>query len=295
MRAPASTRENLVGSLWMICAMAAFAVEDGFIKQASQSLGTGDILIYFGLGGSIFFLILSTIYKIPLKSKDSLSRPMKIRVLLEIIGRLFYALALAYIPLSTATVILQATPLVVVASAAVIFGETVGWRRWTAIIVGLSGVLIIVQPGGDGFSALSLLAVIGMLGFAGRDLASRAAPASVSTVTLGLYGFAAIVVAGGILLIWTGAPLSLPTRQAALPLIGAIVFGVAAYSCLMRAMRIGDVSAVTPLRYTRLVFGVGLGVVMFGENLTTAMIAGSALIVASGAFILLKSPTRAQG
>lgn len=64
-----------------------------------------------------------------------------------------------------------------------------GWRRWFAIIVGLIGVVIIIQPGTDSFSVLSFLAIVGMFGFAGRDLASRAAPATLSTNILGLTAF----------------------------------------------------------------------------------------------------------
>ena len=81
---------------------------------------------------------------------------MRVRVFFEITARLFYTLAISLIPLSAATVIMQATPLVVVIGAALFFGEKVGWRRWTAIIVGLVGVLIIIQPGTDSFSACLL-------------------------------------------------------------------------------------------------------------------------------------------
>ena len=169
------------------------------------------------------------------------------------------------------------------------FGEQVGWRRWTAIFIGLAGVLIIIQPGSDGFSALSILAVIGMLGFAGRDLASRAAPASLSATVLGVYGFLAVVVAGVAFSLWDQAPFVRPDSQTAATLLGAIVAGVAAYTCLMTAMRTGEVSAVTPFRYTRLIFGIALGVILFGERISTAMVIGSALIVTSGLFILWQS------
>jgi drug/metabolite transporter (DMT)-like permease len=211
---------------------------------------------------------------------------MRIRVIFEIVGRLFYVLAIALTPLSAATVILQATPLVVVAGAALIFGEKVGWRRWFAIFVGLVGVVIIIQPGTDSFSVLSILAIVGMFGFAGRDLASRAAPATLSTNILGLYGFLSIVVAGGIFSIWESAPFVRPEIETSFYLLGAILAGVVAYSCLMKAMRSGEVSAVTPFRYTRLLFGISLGVVMFGEQLSSAMVFGSSMIVISGLFIL---------
>ncbi|UTH49785.1 DMT family transporter [Loktanella salsilacus] len=270
----------------MVLAMALFAVEDAFIKTAALTLPIGQVLILFGLGGACVFAALLRLNGMALFVPDVLSRPMRIRAVFEVTGRLFYVLAIAMIPLSAATVILQATPLVVVAGAAIVFGETVGWRRWTAIIVGLIGVIIIIQPGTDSFSALSLLAIIGMFGFAGRDLASRAAPASIGTLRLGLYGFCAVIVAGALYTLWEGAGVIRPTPLAALSLLGAVGAGVAAYASLMKAMRTGDVSAVTPFRYTRLLFGIGMGVVLFGERLTTATWAGSALIVLSGLFIM---------
>ena len=280
---------NLIGSLWMIAAMAVFAIEDALIKAVATTLPMGQILIIFGGFGAALFALIARSKGQSLRNPDVLSKPMRIRVCFEITGRLFYFLALAMIPLSAATVILQATPLVVVAGAAIVFGEQVGWRRWTAIFIGLAGVLIIIQPGSDGFSALSILAVIGMLGFAGRDLASRAAPASLSATVLGVYGFLAVVVAGVAFALWDQAPFVRPDSQTAATLLGAILAGVAAYTCLMTAMRTGDVSAVTPFRYTRLIFGIALGVILFGERISTAMVIGSALIVTSGLFILWQS------
>lgn len=270
----------------MVLAMAAFAVEDSLLKVATQALPVGQVLILFGLMGAMIFALLAKRAGTPLLSRDVISRPMRIRVCFEVMGRLFYTLAIALTPLSAATVILQATPLVVVGGAALVFGERVGWRRWSAIVIGMIGVLVIIQPGRDSFSALSLLAVLGMLGFAGRDLASRAAPVSLSANVLGVYGFLAIVLAGGLFSIWQGAPFVLPETRPALCLLGATLIGVIGYSSLMRAMRIGEVSAVTPFRYTRLLFGIGLGVLVFGETLSPAMMLGCGLIVLSGLFIL---------
>lgn len=279
-------KANLAGSAWMIAAMAVFAIEDAFIKAASVTLPVGQVLVVFGLGGALVFAALALFNKEPLYTADVVSRPMCIRVIFEIIGRLFYVLALSLIPLSAATVILQATPLVVVAGAALVFGEKVGWRRWAAIVIGLIGVVVIIQPGTESFSALSLLAIIGMIGFAGRDLASRAAPAKLSTAILGLYGFLAIIVAGGVFAVWQGVAFVMPDPGTSLYVLGAVLAGVVAYSCLMKAMRTGEVSAVTPFRYSRLLFGIALGIMLFGERLSLAMVVGSALIVVSGLFIL---------
>ena len=276
---------NLLGSVWMIAAMAIFAIEDSFIKTASKTLPIGQILIIFGLGGALIFACLARLNKEALFSRDVVSRPMRVRVVFEVVGRLFYTLAISLIPLSAATVILQATPLVVVAGAALVLGEKVGWRRWTAILIGLVGVLVIVRPGTESFSLLSILAVIGMFGFAGRDLASRAAPASLSTLILGLYGFLAIVVAGVAFSVWQSTPFVRPGLETSSYLLGAVLAGVTAYSFLMKAMRTGEVSAVTPFRYTRLLFGISLGVLLFGEKLSFSMLFGSGLIIVSGLFI----------
>ena len=270
----------------MIAAMAVFAIEDALIKAASTMLPVGEVLVLFGLGGALAFAFVALIDKQPLYNPGVVSRPMLIRVVFEVSGRLFYVLALSLIPLSAVTVILQATPLVVVAGAALVFGEKVGWRRWTAIFLGLVGVVVIIQPGTEGFSMLSLLAVLGMLGFAGRDLASRAAPATMSTAILGLYGFMSIIVAGGLYSAWQGVAFVMPDARISLYVLGAVLAGVTAYSCLMKAMRTGEVSAVTPFRYSRLLFGIALGIVLFGERLSLAMVVGSGLIVVSGLFIL---------
>lgn len=292
-KAATDHQANLIGSVWMVAAMAAFAAEDAFIKAAARDLPIGQVLILFGLGGVCVFACLAAVQKERLFTSDVMSRPMRIRAVFEVSGRLFYVMALALTPLSSATVILQATPIIVVAGAAMVFGERVGWRRWCAIAIGLAGVVVIIRPGSDSFSPLSILAVLGMLGFAGRDLASRAAPSSLGTSVLGFYGFLAIVIAGVVYSTWHGAafvPLK-PTAMVFLP--GAVLFGALAYTALMKAMRTGDVSAVTPFRYTRLLFGIGLGVVLFGESLDTAMLAGSGLIVLSGLFILWRGKASA--
>ena len=278
--------KNLLGSIWMVVGMAIFAIEDAFVKAASVALPVGQILIMFGLGGAFIFACVIKLKNEPLFVREVVSRSMLVRVFFEVLGRLFYILAIALIPLSAATVILQATPLVVVAGAALIFGEKVGWRRWTAIILGLIGIAIIIQPGTDSFSVLSVLAVVGMIGFAGRDLASRAAPASLSTWILGLYGFLSIIVAGIFVSVWQATSYVLPNVEMSLYILGAVFAGVCAYSCLMKAMRTGEVSAVTPFRYTRLLFGIALGIALFDEQLSYSMMAGSVLIVISGLFIL---------
>lgn len=273
----------------MITSMAFFAVEDTLIKFVTSTIPIGQILIMFGLGGALIFFLVAHFKNEKIMLRDMLLLPMYIRALFEIIGRLFYVLAISLIPLSTATVIIQATPIVVVAGAAIIFGEKVGWRRWTAILLGLFGVIVIIQPTAENFSFLTVLALIGMIGFAGRDLASRAAPENLSVFILGLHGFIALAFSGLIYTIWDDANFVMIDIDTMGFMVGAVVFGVAAYSCLMKAMRTGEVSAVTPFRYTRLIFGVSLGVFFFNESLNYSTVLGTILIVISGLFILSRN------
>jgi len=216
-----------------------------------------------------------------------------IRAFFEILGRLGYTVAIALTPLSSASAILQAAPLVVAAGAVLVFGEKVGWRRWLAIVIGFIGVLMILRPGTGGFEPLSIFAVLGMIGFAGRDLATRAAPQSMTNAQLGLYGFAMMAVAGVIALSWTGGAM-LPEGTSSLLLLAAIIMGVVGYSCLTGAMRTGEIGVVAPFRYIRLVFAMILGVLVFAERPDVMTLLGSAVIVASGLYTVFRGQ-RAKG
>lgn len=272
----------------MVAAMAGFAVEDMFLKAAAGHMPAGQVILIVGLVGVAVFGAMARHHGEPLLPRAFLHPALIVRTGFEIAGRVFYSLALALTPLSTTSAILQATPLVVVAFAALFMGERVGWRRWSAIVVGFAGVLVILRPGLEGFSALSLLAVAGMLGFAGRDLATRAAPRVLSNRQLGIAGFAVLAFAGLVLLTWSGGAV-MPGAQGAALVAGTALFAIMAYHALTGAMRTGEVSFVTPFRYTRLVFAMILAVAIFGERPDAATLAGSALIVAAGVYTLLRS------
>lgn len=277
--------ENQRGSLFMVASMAGFAVEDMFIKSAARAMPVGQVLVLMGLLGVLWFGTLARRAGQPAFPATLRSRTMALRSGFELVGRLFYALALALTPLSVTSAILQATPLVVVAGAALLFGEKVGARRWALTALGFAGVLVILRPGLQGFDALSLLAVVGLLGFAGRDLATRAAPPALSNAQLGVAGFAVLALSGLVILGFQGGPV-LPAALPFAKALGATAFGILGYSYLTRAMRTGEVSVVTPFRYTRLLFALILGVAVFGERPDFATLIGSAMVVICGILIL---------
>ena len=283
--------ENLRGAALMTLAMALFALEDMFVKRAALHLPVGEVLMLFGAGGMVIFAALTLGSGQPLWHRAVASRLMLLKAGFEVTGRIGYTLGIALTPLSNASAILQATPLVVVAGAALIFRERVDVRRWAAIGLGFLGVLVILRPGLEGFVPAALWTVLGLLGFAGRDLATRAAPRVLTNFQLGFYGFAALIPAGAIILAVTGGATQ-PQPMHLAPVAGAIVFGVIAYWALTKAMRMGEVAVVTPFRYTRLIFALILGVLVFGERPDAATLAGAALVVASGVYTLLRSARR---
>ena len=279
--------DNQRGSLYMVASMAGFAVEDMLLKSASHVMPVGQVLVLMGALGVLWFATLARRARQPAFPMALWSRTMALRSAFELVGRLFYALALALTPLSVASTILQATPLVVVAGAAAIFGEKVGTGRWVLTALGFAGVLVILRPGLEGFDALSLLAVVGLLGFAGRDLATRAAPPSLSNAQLGVAGFSVLALSGLVILAFQAGPV-LPNPQGLAKVIGATAFGILGYSYLTRAMRTGEVYAVTPFRNTRLIIALILGMTVFNERPDIPTLFGAAIIVACGILILTR-------
>lgn len=279
---------NLRGAMFMVLAMAAFSLEDMFYKSATGDMPAGQALVIFGVLGLAIFVALTVVRGQRPVTPAMLGPGLLLRSAIELLGRVFFALALAYSDLSSTSAILQATPLVVALGAVVFFGETVGWRRWLAMAVGFAGVLIVLRPGTDAFSAGSIYAVLGMLGFAGRDLATRAAPPAVSNLQLGVLGFAVLTVAGGVIMLAFGETPIVPNPPTLAKLGLAAVVGVTAYNAITTAMRTGEVSVVAPFRYTRLVFALILALLVFGEQPDLATLAGSILIVGSGVFTLLR-------
>jgi drug/metabolite transporter (DMT)-like permease len=285
--------DNLKGAILMTGSMAGFAVEDMFLKAAARNVPLGEVITLFGLCGLVAFAILTIWQGAPILSRRMVTRPMLVRSGFEVAGRLFYAFAITLTPLATAGAILQSAPLIVVAGAALIFGERVGRVRWAAILCGFAGVLVIIRPGLAGFDALAIFAVLGTIGFAGRDLATRAAPPQLTNMQLGVMGFAMLTLAGLGIVLWQGG-LVVPDGRLAALVLGASVFGVGAYYLLTAAMRTGEIGAVTPFRYTRLLFAMILGLMVFGDWPDRWTLAGSAIIVAAGLFLLLSIRAESQ-
>lgn len=279
--------DNLIGITLMISSMAMFAVEDAFIKKLADGMGTGQILVFLGIGGFALFALIAKRQGKRVFSRDLLLRPFLLRNFGEIVGTSGYVLAVVLTPLSSASAILQATPLAVALGAAIFLKQAVGWRRWVAIGAGFIGVLIVIRPGLEGFQPASLFAVQGVIGLSIRDLATRAMPGHVSSMVLSAYGFGVVVPAGLMMMLFEGPAVMPDTLQAAY-IAAALIVGPVGYYMIVAAMRVGDVAVVTPYRYVRLVFAIIIGVLVFGEVLDFYTILGASIIIGSGLFTIYR-------
>ena len=280
--------DNLRGAMLMIVAMLGFAIEDTLIKIMADDLPSGQILMMLGAGGTIVFSVIAAITKqVPMRL--SMFRGASgVRAVSEGIAALGFVSALALVPISLVTTIIQASPIMVTLGAALFFKESVGWRRWMAIVIGMIGVLIVLRPFGTSFDPLALLAVIGVIAMSARDLATRQIKQNISTVQLSAIGFLATIPAGALGLFLAGATPVMPDLRVIGTCLFAISIGVPSLYCIIAAMRIGDISFVTPFRYTRIVFGLLAGLIVFNETLDAYTLIGAAIIVASGIYTLLR-------
>jgi len=276
----------------MVAAMAGFALEDVLFKQLAARLPVGQVLTVVGAGGGLIFTAFARAGGRSLLTRDLLSRPVLLRNLTEAVGSAVFVTALVLSTLSGVSAILQATPLVVTLGAALFLGEKVGWRRWTAIGVGFLGVLLIVQPGTAAFEPASLFAVATVILLAIRDLSSRAVPAGIASTQITAWGFFSAVPAGVLMLLATGVRPVMPDSAEFVRFGAILIVGGIGYYSLVAAMRIGDVSAVVPFRYTRLVFALVLGRLVFGERPDSLMFTGAALIVGTGLYTIWRSAVR---
>jgi drug/metabolite transporter (DMT)-like permease len=284
--------DNFKGMAWMTLAMLAFALTDMFIVFTTAELAVGQILFLFGLGGSVLFGLWARFQGHAWWTRTLLLRPVMVRNGAEVLATVSFIVALSLIPLSTLSAVIQANPLLVTLGAAIFLGEKVGWRRWSAIFVGLIGVLIIIRPGAQEFDPNILLAVAAAIGLSLRDLATRPVPKSVPTTVLASYSFAAVGIAGAVMMPFAGG-FAMPSPVVLGYVIAGIGMGMVAYFAITSAMRVGDISVVTPFRYTRLVFAFFIALVVFDEQLDALTILGVSIVIATGLYSLWRE-TRAH-
>jgi len=286
--------DNAKATLLMVGSMAAFAVEDLFLKRAAMALPPGQVIAMMGLGGAAVFWLLAALRRQPIVTARALKGAPMLRSLSEAGATMLYITALALIPLSVNSALLQASPLVVTMGAALFLGEPVGWRRWSAIALGFLGVLIVLQPWNDQFHIAGILTVFCVIALASRDLSTRAMPADIGTFQIVTWAYMALVPAGLVLMAIAGDRLTAidPTRWFDLAM--ALLSGLVGYYAVTAATRLGEAAAIAPFRYTRLVFAMALAMLFLGERPNAAMLIGSVFIIGSGLYTFARERLRGR-
>ena len=279
---------NLNGISLVVLAMAAFTVEDMFIKHLSTTLPVGQILMILGLGSSAIFATLAISRGHSLWAPAAWRPAPVIRALAEAVAAMCFATALSLVDISVVAAVFQVTPLAITMGAALFMGEQVGWRRWSAIVIGFLGVLLIIRPGLEGFDASVLFVLVSVAFVSLRDLVTRLVDASVPSTVVSFQGFASLIFAGGLMLLFAPGDAQFMDHSETGMMLGGVVFGAIGYFGIVSAMRIGDASAVTPFRYTRLLFAIIVGVAVFGERPDTLTLLGAALIIGTGLYTFLR-------
>lgn len=274
----------------MIAAMALFVVNDAFVKLATTAYPTGQVLALRGLVATAAALALVRGLG-RFSDLRALANPMVIvRASLEGLVAVAFITALAHLPLANITAILQAASLFVVALAALLGIESVGWRRWAAIGIGFVGVLIVVRPSSDGFNTYTLVALLSAVLVSVRDLVTRQIQSKVpstvvtfsTTIVVGLTGLAL-----GLAEDWQ--PLRM--RETIYLVCAALFVALGNYGIIV-AYRDADVSLVSGFRYTVLVFAILVGIAIWGDWPDGPALVGASLIVGSGLYTLHRQRVR---
>lgn len=289
-----SFSDNTTGAALMSGAALAFVLNDFLMKLVFAELSVVQGVFVRGMMVSPLLLVVcfsnrQLFVRLPRRDRGLVFW----RTVLEIAITFCFLLALSELSLAHVTAVLQAVPLILTAIAALVLNEQVGWRRWAAVCTGFIGVMLVIKPGLDGFSLFSLSVLAAAVLIAVRDILTRRLSTKTPSLFVGLVTAAAITVAGGLATLQTGW--QAPSETSWLLMAGAALAIPAAYVLSIATMRVGDVSFVTPFRYTAIVFATGLSSVMTGHLPDNLSLAGTAMVIAAGLYCLHREHVLGRG
>ena len=276
--------DNRRGIFAMSLAMALFIANDALVKQVSATLPGPQLIFIRGLMATTLVLIMAQAMGHLKNWRLMLNKRLWVRGSLDAAASLAYLTAVFHLPLANATAINLSSPLFITAFAIVFLKELVALQRGLLILLGFTGVLLVVQPSSEGFNVYAWLAVLATLLHAMRDTLTRGIGLHVPALLITLSTAVSVAVAaGGITLTQTWTPVD--SISLAL-LFGASLFLSMAYYLLIVAMRSGEMSLVAPFRYSGLLFALLIGYVVWGDVPNLLGWAGIFLLAISGLLIL---------
>lgn len=281
----AAAAENTSDTPRALVLMASSAVLFGLmavsIRLASSSVHVFEIAFFRNFFGLLFALPLLVGPGLSLLRTQRMSLYL-IRCALGLVSMLCSFWALVYLPLSQAVAISYSIPLFVTIGAVIVLGEVVRMRRWSAVIVGFIGVLLIVRPGTEAFSMGTLVALTGAAlaasAYISVKILMRSEPANAAVIWMVLILSPLSLVPA--LFVWTW-----PQPLAWLYLLATGLFGTLAQICLTRAYRLAELSALIPLNFIQLPVVAVLAFLLFGEHIDATTVIGAIVIILASVYI----------
>ena len=286
--------DNVRGAIYMMLSMAGFVFNDTLMKSLSADLPMFQAIFLRGVAATVLIGTLAWHRRaLWYRPSGAVVRIIGLRVIGEIGATVCFITALFNMPIANATAILQVSPLAVTLGAALFLGEAVGWRRYSAIIAGFLGVMLIVRPGSDGFTVYSVYALGAVVFFVLRDLVTRRLPPEVPSLFVTVISSISVASMAGIMVAadsWqpvTLYQLGILTLAAVFVLVGYL-FGV-------MTMRVGDIGFISPFRYTVLIWAMILGFLVFGDVPDALTLVGSAIVVLTGLYAFYRERRLSTG
>ena len=283
----ANLSENMRGAVYMMACMAALVLNDALTRLVGGLLSVYQTMF---LRGMVTCVLIAAMAAQQGALICRVSRGDLIVIGLRLVGgigsTICFLTALFNMPFANLSAIAQSMPLAMTLGAALFLREAVGWRRYLAICIGFSGVLLIVRPGAEGFNQASLWAVGAVAFMTLRDLSTRRLSSGIPSLFVTLTTAVGITAAGGVMA--TTEPWLPVTAGSFGILVLAAAFLFVGQLLNVMCMRHGEIGFVAPFRYTVLVWAILLGVLAFGEIPEALTLVGIAVIVGTGIYTLYR-------
>jgi len=279
--------------IWcMIAGTLLLTTQDGITKWLAADYHAGEILFYRG----IFTFVPIALLVVRTGGWQVLAtRNLKgtlIRAGLGTATSIFVVLSFLYLPLATALAIIFLSPVMLTALSLPLLGERVGWRRWTAVIVGFAGVLIMVRPGAAGVPYFYIFPLITALLSTLRDVATRHLRGTENSLSILFYSMLVAILAGAASLPLLGGHWPSLFDWGLLAIAGILV--AISHLLTIQALLLAPGGTVAPFKYLSLVWAGVIGYGVWGDVPDQWKLAGAALVVGSGLFILHRELKRPQ-
>jgi drug/metabolite transporter (DMT)-like permease len=284
--APAAERQNIPAGIGlMVLAVFLFSLNDVLGKWLAARYSAPQILLF---RSSAALLVLAPIVgRMGFRSVVAVARPRLQfgRALLATIEVACFYAAVRYLPLADAMTYYLAGPIYVTLLAALVLGEQVGWRRWSAVFVGFVGVLIALRPTTASFGWPALIAFLGSILYAMFLVATRLLRGTADAV-MAAWQVGTALALGIVATPFFWVPLAHWYDAALLCLLGVVA--LTAIVCVNRSLKLAPASVVVPYQYMLIVWAIIFGYLVFGDVPEWPMLVGAAIIIGAGLFIFFR-------